>query len=376
MDTIELTTVAEGAAAPASTALVARRSPEAVEGRTHAKRVAYLDGWRGASLICVLIGHFASLPGLKIGPLGVELFFVLSGRLMAEILFVEKMPLKTFYIRRFSRIYPAMAVFAVVTFFVLMQSPLKFKPGFVFSDLTFTYNYFAVFGHRTRAVDQIWSLCIEEHAYVVLGLIALVARLRKIQALPAILLLSLASMVDGAVSSLVLKQDWFTDYWRTDAHLASVLISAAVYLLMRRDGRLSVNRLPGWLSPLCAVLGVALFAEAADHALSYTFGTLFLATAIGAVDAAPAWLRRALSNRLLTSAGVLSYSIYLWQQPFYAALLLGPETPVRMLPLLAGAILTGMASFYWLEQPARRFLNRVLTRRRSELVKLAVTPAQ
>ncbi|MER8439084.1 hypothetical protein NKH36_02770 [Mesorhizobium sp. M1312] len=51
-------------------------------------RLAHLDGWRGLSIVLVLIGHFFPVPGINLGVMGVEFFFVLSGRLMAEILFV------------------------------------------------------------------------------------------------------------------------------------------------------------------------------------------------------------------------------------------------------------------------------------------------
>ena len=53
------------------------------------ERITYLDGWRGLAIIMVLLGHFFSIRLFSLAPFGVEFFFVLSGRLMAEILFVE-----------------------------------------------------------------------------------------------------------------------------------------------------------------------------------------------------------------------------------------------------------------------------------------------
>src|SRR5690242_20540314 len=88
-------------------------------------RVGYLDGWRGAAILSVLFGHFVTSQGLNLGRFGVELFFVLSGRLMAEILFVRQTPLKTFFPRRLARIYPALFVFAVVVFVVGWVTPFK-----------------------------------------------------------------------------------------------------------------------------------------------------------------------------------------------------------------------------------------------------------
>jgi peptidoglycan/LPS O-acetylase OafA/YrhL len=343
-----------------------------VGGRS-ARRVLYLDGWRGISLICVLIGHFVGHRYLNIGPLGVELFFVLSGRLMAQILFVERFPLKRFYARRFSRIYPAMVAFVLIIFVVLLKSPLGFKAPFVATCLTFTYNYVAAFGHRTDALDHIWSLCVEEHAYLLLGLVALLSRVRRAPVVLIIGALAVVSMVDGVVSS-GLGQTWFSAYWRTDTHVASVLVSAALYLATRRMAGLETSPVGPWLAPLCAAMGAAFFGAAFRYPLSYTAGTTLLAVAVCTLDVAPAWMRSLLSNRFLTWVGVLSYSIYLWQQPFYAAMALEPPSLGRTLALLAGAIIAGAASFYLLEKPARQFLNRRLAGG-PRAAKLAVSPA-
>jgi peptidoglycan/LPS O-acetylase OafA/YrhL len=80
---------------------------------THSARLSALDGWRGLAILGVLFDHFVTKSGINLGRFGVELFFVLSGRLMAEILFVQKMPLNVFFLRRFSRVYPALFVFVL-----------------------------------------------------------------------------------------------------------------------------------------------------------------------------------------------------------------------------------------------------------------------
>ena len=68
-------------------------------------RFGYLDGWRGIAIAMVLISHFLGDLG-SYGRMGVDVFFVLSGLLMANILFVKRMPLSKFYKRRFSRVFP------------------------------------------------------------------------------------------------------------------------------------------------------------------------------------------------------------------------------------------------------------------------------
>jgi|GEM_PF-3598329 peptidoglycan/LPS O-acetylase OafA/YrhL len=103
-------------------------------------RIAYLDGWRGCAVLAVLIAHFGSTKGINLGRFGVELFFALSGRLMAEILFVRATPLSSFFPRRISRVYPALFVLASA---LLLTSGANADPTFsqYLSAITFTANY-------------------------------------------------------------------------------------------------------------------------------------------------------------------------------------------------------------------------------------------
>ncbi len=160
-----------------TTATIARLGAAPAQA-VHA-RLLYLDGWRGLSIALVLIGHFLPVPGINLALLGVEFFFVLSGRLMAEILFIENYPLKAFFKRRFSRIYPALLVFVLAGMVFFAGTFVAYKWKAALTALTFTYNYVGILINRAGALDHIWSLCVEEHAYVALALISvLVARRR------------------------------------------------------------------------------------------------------------------------------------------------------------------------------------------------------
>ncbi|HVI90438.1 MAG TPA: acyltransferase, partial [Dongiaceae bacterium] len=136
-------------------------------------RLLHLDGWRGISILTVYLGHFLPLAFIDNGRMGVELFFVLSGRLMAEILFVERFPLGLFYRRRIARVWPGMVIF------VLLMGLAFWRPGHlqvhlidVVSALTLSLNYIALYVHRMPVLEHVWSLCIEEWAYILLGLLA------------------------------------------------------------------------------------------------------------------------------------------------------------------------------------------------------------
>lgn len=134
------------------------------------KRNFGLDIIRAISIWLVLLQHAGiNIPGLhslKIGGIGVEFFFVLSGFLIGGILFreIDKgndaiKTLKSFWIRRWYRILP------------LYYAVLLFK--FIFIDHSIGYNilYYVFFLQNNfygiGFLDVSWSLVIEEWFYIV-----------------------------------------------------------------------------------------------------------------------------------------------------------------------------------------------------------------
>ncbi|MEO5760362.1 MAG: acyltransferase [Mesorhizobium sp.] len=327
--------------------------PRSVVDSSPRARLAYLDGWRGLSIALVLIGHFFPVPGINLGVMGVEFFFVLSGRLMAEILFVERYPLKKFFKRRFSRIYPALLVFVAVAMTALAGTFIAFKWKAALTALTFTYNYAGAFVTRAGALDHIWSLCVEEHAYVILALISvLVSRRDRVIAL--LVGLALLAMANGAVSYWVFKMDYEATYWRTDVHIASILLSAAICLL-KADGRLP-QILRGNHVALTASCGaVILFLNAVPTPIHYLLAVPLLALAVNALDFSGRYMSGMLSSWPMATLGLWSYSLYLWQQPFYKFVYDQGSAPALM---LAGAFACALFSYYVVERPARQWLNR------------------
>jgi peptidoglycan/LPS O-acetylase OafA/YrhL len=142
--------------------------------------------------------------------------------------------------------------------------------------------------------------------------------------------------------------DYYMVYWRTDTRIASILMSCAVYLAVQRHKA----AIPGWLPLLAGGAGLLLSLDYFSDGLRYSLGTLCFALAVATIDAAPNWLRRTMSLGLVRQIGLWSFSLYLWQQPFYK--LMPYASRSAMVP---AAIACGLLSFYLIEQPLRRFLN-------------------
>lgn len=320
------------------------------------RRDTSLDGWRGVAILGVLFDHFVTSHVLNLGRFGVEMFFVLSGMLMADILFVRRTPVGTFFARRFARIYPAMAVFATLVFLFAVATGLADVPAQAYASvLTLTANYVSVFWRRTYDYDHIWSLCIEQHTYFCLGAIAALSRWRVGR--PAVLTACLAGLaiLDGAVFTWGFGWKYNAVYWRTDVRGASILIGAVAFMLVREPPA-SLRRwlASPWTSPVLAAAALALNVNLVPDPVKYSLGTVVVAICAACLSRAPAWFRGVFESRALVAVGAASYSIYLWQEPFNEV-----DDPSLRLKLLPLALLCGVVSYRCVETPARRALNRL-----------------
>jgi peptidoglycan/LPS O-acetylase OafA/YrhL len=318
------------------------------------QHLPFLDGWRGLAILAVLVGHFlTSGTALYSGRLGVELFFVLSGRLMAQILFVERTPLTVFYFRRASRILPALIALTVAL--LLAQQVLGNVPVTLWDAamaLTFTFNYA---GAPNSALAHVWSLCIEEHAYLVLGLLAWVTRGNPSTAKPMLVAIALLCMANGALQTVLLERNYYDVYWHSDVRAASIFAGAALYLLAQHT-----HAPQSWVPLLSAGLGAALQFYKVPDPIKYSLGTALLAYGVATIEHAPLRLMRCLSSKALVLCGVWSYSLYLWQQPFYIAAT--GSHPINRCALLVAAAFCALVSFHLIEAPARAALNKRLKR--------------
>jgi peptidoglycan/LPS O-acetylase OafA/YrhL len=184
------------------------------------------DSLRFFSFLLVFLFHAGIPEGSFLnyfsrGAIGVSFFFVLSGFLITYILLVDKLnnqkiPLKNFFKKRMIRIWPLyyfMILFAFCTPFLLSLLHLPssddgFKPNW-FLTLTFLENYEVMYrgGHpNVSPIQVIWSLCIEEHFYVIWGIIMYFISVKNIPKL--IILCLIISFGFRITYSIVGIRDW------------------------------------------------------------------------------------------------------------------------------------------------------------------------
>jgi peptidoglycan/LPS O-acetylase OafA/YrhL len=318
--------------------------------------LAYLDGWRGICILFVIAGHF--VPGMgRLSYIGVEFFFALSGRLMAEILIHKRQPIGLFIKRRVARVVPALAVYvllvgAVVNAkYLINGSPLKLlSPA---AALLFFHNYVPYLA-IVPAFEHTWSLAVEEHSYLLLVVIALISR-RKSR-LAAGIALGICALT--FINALRL---WFGspggaqfDVWRSDIRVASVLMAFAICLLAQRGAAASRPSSTSWLTPAATILAIACsFTTTYTQPPQLAICAILSATAVNSLWTSSLAFRKWLEHPFLIWAGTLSFSLYLWQQVFYWFSQGGLPKPLGVV-LAVGCALW---SFKRVEDPARNYLN-------------------
>lgn len=321
------------------------------------RHVDALDGWRGLAILCLLLGHFFPVPGINFGTIGVSLFFVLSGLLMAGLLFEKREPLARFYRRRIARILPAHLLFVALATLAwrLLDQPFSLRE--LLSALLFVNNYVAPEhgpGTATMPFGHIWSLSVEEHSYVALSLVAIAVRRARVPAAAGVGALLLACI------GLNLAYQWLNPpnlaytLWLHSEAAAFSLLAAACWITSGRG--LALQRLPACSAPLLLLAGIALHWWSVPPLLQRLLGGGCFVLALGVLGSGRGGFAQLLCLAPLRQFGLWSYSLYLWQQPFYLWRHADPSVPAALACALA--IGCGLVSYYTVERPARGWLNR------------------
>lgn len=124
---------------------------------------------------------------------GVDLFFLLSGFLITYLLLAERarfgrIDLKSFYVRRILRIWPL--YYLCVAMVPVLHHYYREPMPNVWQFVTFAGNFELMrHGWSSTAVNHLWSICIEEHFYLVWPLLVGLAPVRRLPTLFGVVML-------------------------------------------------------------------------------------------------------------------------------------------------------------------------------------------
>lgn len=317
-------------------------------------RVEIWDGWRGLAILLVLIGHFTFTQWIWEERMGVDVFFGLSGMLMSNILFIDRMMLRDFYIRRFSRVIPTLILFLCASFAVSVLLNYDYKISEFIASAFFIRTYFPTepeYFSSPLPTGHLWSLSVEEHSYIIMSLMSLFlfSRAKVASALFMIFLFSVG-MNFYNYAMLPAKEFEFS-LIRTESAIGFIAFSAG-YNLIRKERSISVHPL---LPLVFLLIAFACYLEVAPIWLTFSLCPILLGVAVNHLVESAKPLQSFLMLAPLRWLGVLSYSIYLWQQIFYKLFYALPGEELTGFVL---SIVVGAGSFYLFENPVRRYINR------------------
>jgi peptidoglycan/LPS O-acetylase OafA/YrhL len=374
-----------------------RHSPAALAptaGRSRAP--AYrpdIDGLRALAVIAVILFH-SGIPGFKGGYVGVDIFFVISGYLITQLLEVSREDsvrrrLSTFYLRRIRRILPALFAICLVTAVVavalftpdelmhvgkyLAATPLLLTNVAAWTERS---GYFAP-NVQQLPLGHLWSISVEEQFYLLYPLL-LIAISRYQLSYRRLALVGLAA-VSLALCVWASHYKPVANYFFAPTRAWELLLGAALAIggAPRVGHRIAAEGL-AVASLLGIAVGTHFYSEDTPYPGTAALLPCLATAALLATGSGPrpALVNRLLSWRPLVFIGLISYSLYLWHQPllaFASYYSIGPLTPGATALALAGTLLLAATSWRLIELPVRT--RTFLKRTRSLLVTLGLGSA-
>lgn len=302
------------------------------------------------------------------GNLGVNVFFVISGFLITALLLQEEhathhISLKNFYIRRVLRIFPAYYFLLFIYFLLQCMGYIYINEKSWLTSLTYTKYFYMPDWYTGHA----WSLSIEEHFYLFWPLIFVSGK--KIRRVVAVLVIIAVLIIKIIIQYHPMS--WITDvsiFTKADAIAIGCLTAIYQDKLLSFLGKrwhlfflLSVDflllwivvfsvfthtRLGIWLNTIYSILGVGNGIVA-----NILIAIIMLYSIFGPKTA---W-HKLLDFKAVNYIGVLSYSIYLWQQFFINNTRLWfNQFPLNLLCVLFAALF----SYYVIERPFLKLKSR------------------
>lgn len=331
--------------------------------------VPELDGLRAVAILIVFASHY--LTSRVPGGFGVTVFFFISGYLITTLLLREfqatgSIDLRSFYIRRFLRLQPALYCYlAVVVVWVGLQRGVM-EPRAMAAAALYFFNYFEALGGPSSYPMPLWSLAVEEHFYllfpgVLLGVL-ITARRHLLLAAAALIIFPLAFRVIGTTQFGISGQYiYVATEMRIDSimygvMLALLLVSAQTADACRRFASVGGMAVGGCLVLVSLVVRDELFRQTLRYSVQGV-GLLLIVNAILHGHHAE-WLRRILSLQHLRYIGKISYSLYLWH--LTVLVLLGEVIQGQALIPVAAvlSLLVAAASYHWVERPMLRLRHK------------------
>lgn len=353
------------------------------------KRIREIDFLRGLAVLLVVFFHYPSIPYLnKVGYIGVDLFFVLSGYLISSLLFKEYIKFGNvksvhFLIRRGFKIYPLFYFFIALSIITKLCFHEAIKPLELFGELTFTRNFTGGFWAHT------WTLCVEEHFYFFIAIAMLYIKRQNLynvkkvnKAFLFIFIFSMAIELINAVAEGMAGTNYFLNDWARQVQTQYCFDSLLYGVFISYNLHFNKKQLEGifrkhaqWLTSISILILLTIpgfrnsyFSPLKNALLYISFGNILLLFLTGLVSFSNI---KNSAVKLIVNAfakvGVYSYAVYLFH-PFIRDYVIGKSAFLSqlkfsfliylILSIVSGVVFTKMIEFPMLALRERYFPAR------------------
>jgi len=345
------------------------------------KYIPSLDGWRAVAIIMVVQAHFmltlekgtvihTILKFTTIGILGVKIFFVLSGFLITTLLIKEKIKfgqinLKKFFIRRGLRIVPVLYIYLISVFFINEIFQLNLIPSNFLGPLLYinNFNFFSAIwltGHT-------WSLAVEEQFYLIWPFVfRYLSNSLKICLIIIIIIpfIKILQHLNPQISNYILAPFFVP----ASSIFTGVLISLSCFNSYISNKFIKQKKFKYSIFIVCIIwiyVNYYISSRGIYGIYSVPFGDIFTDFCIAylilfSIVRKSHFIFAILNSKFLKKIGVISYSIYIWQQLFiipkgnYPILEQYFYFPFNLI-LVFGF---GYLSYYFFERPFLKLKNK------------------
>lgn len=353
-------------------------------------RIQSLDGLRAISILLVLLSH--SFQEIKhyfdIGNLGVRMFFVISSYLITGILYRDvsknRFSTSTFYFKRLMRTFPAFYFFlGILAIVLLLTNHFEWDQFWRAPFYLENYHDRASWSENQWFVGHTWSLAVEEQFYLLIALLFYYFNkqnltIKKVTIILVLVMILPAILRMSFMIFLFVPSVMHGSIHRSFETVADALAVGALIALFFKN--ISCSKLQGVFNKTILIVPIIIliilftgspiavtmfgYIPRAFYNLLGIFilnGLLGLLLIYSVSQPAKNAFIRFLNWRPVIFIGLLSYSIYLWQQPW---LFSGWQMPLAVRWL--GISVSALVSYYFIEEPFLRWRDSILAKRKQK----------
>jgi|MDTG01.5.fsa_nt_gb peptidoglycan/LPS O-acetylase OafA/YrhL len=338
-----------------------------------------IDGLRAIAVIAVVFYHanfkiifenkeYNFLSG---GYLGVDIFYVISGYLITQLILndikTKNFSFLNFYERRARRLLPALFVVIftsiIAGYFLMLPSQFKNLSDSALSSLFFISNFYFYFSDNyfaeassLKPLLHTWSLSIEEQFYLIFPPLLYFLYKKNKNIIKILLLLIIFSLAFSQFGSFFFKE---LNFYILISRIWELAFGALIAFYHFRNYKITSKilnkKLIYFFSLILILIPFFIYNEETPHPSLMTIFTILGTGIIIFYQNEKNLLKSILSSKPFVCVGLISYSFYLWHYPILAFKKIKSQnlSEFDKVEAILLALVLSVTSYFFIERPFR-----------------------